>query len=91
MDKVEARAILDGRIAELRQQSFEDLVDAWLDHADGEEHYGASGTWYQLEIVGFWDDKKARHLRVFVFIDDGGWGSMGDSLIMAPDGSFIGE
>ena len=91
MDKAEARAILDRRIAELRQQSYEDLRDAWLHQPNSEDHYGASGTWYQVEIEAFWDDKKARHLRVFVFVDTGGWRNVGDSFIVAPDGSFIGE
>lgn len=91
MDKVEARAILDRRIDELRQQSYEELRDTYLAQADGEDHYGPSGTWYQAEIVAYWDDEEARHLHVFVSIDDGGWRSVGASFIVAPDGSFVGE
>jgi len=47
-----------------------------------------------MEKQAFWGDKKGVDIRVLVSIDDGGWGSlfpMTQSLIMAPDGSFVGE
>jgi hypothetical protein len=91
MDTVEARAILDGRVAQLRQQSYEELRDTWLGKPDAEDHTGASGAWYQVEIEGLWDDEKARHLRLVISIDQGAWRSMMESFIVAPDGSFIGE
>ena len=58
------------------------------------EVVGPSGTVYQLEVTAFWDDKKARNLRVIVTIDDGGWRAfvpLTTDFIMGPDGSFVGE
>jgi hypothetical protein len=54
-----------------------------------------SGRVFQLEVLTFWDDKRARDLRVMVAIDDSmGWrirDYLSDDFIMAPDGSFVGE
>lgn len=45
-----------------------------------------------VETQAFWDDEAARHLRVLVSVDTGGWfAHVTDSFIVAPDGSFIGE
>ena len=86
----EARALLDRRLTELRQQSYEQLRDDWLGQADSEDYTGANGEWYQVETQALWDDKKAKHLRVVVSVDEDGK-SLTDSFIIAPDGSFIGE
>lgn len=92
MDKAEARSFSDRRVTELRQQSYEELRDDWLDKADADGYTGPSGTWYQVETQAFWDDKKSKHLRVLVSIDPGGgWRGMTDSFIIAPDSSFIEE
>jgi hypothetical protein len=91
VDEVEARTILNRRVSQLRQQPYEELKDGWLAHWDSEDYTGLSGVWYQVEIGAFWDDEKARHLRVLVSIDTGGQRGLTDSFIIAPDGSFIGE
>ena len=39
MDKVEARAIVDRRVTELRQQSYEQLRDDWLNKPDSEDYF----------------------------------------------------
>jgi hypothetical protein len=53
-----------------------------------------SGQPFQIEILGFWDDRRSGNLRVHAAIDDGGWSAfipLGDDFIKAPDGSFVGE
>ena len=58
------------------------------------EVVGPSGSQYQVEITGFWDDRKAGNLRVIVTIDDGGWRAfmpLTTGFIVGPDGSFVGE
>jgi hypothetical protein len=92
MDKVEARQVLAGKIAELRRWSYADLLRFM--EPEGLEVAGPSGAIYQLEVEAFWDDKRSRHLRVLASIDDGGWRAFAplcDDFIIAPDGSFIGE
>ncbi|QIK65662.1 hypothetical protein G7072_04295 [Nocardioides sp. HDW12B] len=95
MDEVEARAVLDRRVMQLRDQSYEELRDTWLLRPDCEDVTGASGIWYQVEIEALWDDKKARTLRMFVAIDDGrGWRAFAPlttTFVVAPDGTFLGE
>ena len=54
----------------------------------------ASGVRYQIELQAFWDDKRAKNLRLIGAIDDGGWSSylpLTDNFIVARDGSFVGE
>lgn len=92
MDKVEARQVLAGKIAQLRRRSYTDLLRFM--EPEGLEVAGPSGTIYQLEVQAFWDDKRSRHLRVLASIDDGGWRAFAplcEDFIIAPDGSFIGE
>jgi hypothetical protein len=93
MDKVEARQVLAGKIAELRRWSYTDLLRFFME-PEGLEVIGPSGTIYQLEIQALWDDKRSRHLRVLASTDDGGWRAFAplcDDVIIAPDGSFIGK
>jgi hypothetical protein len=92
MDKVEARQVLAGKLAELRGRSYTDLLGFM--EPEGLGVAGPSRTIYQLEVQAFWDDKRSRHLRVLVSSDDGGWSAFAplcDDFIIAPDGSFIGE
>lgn len=95
VDEVEARRILNRRLAELRRQSFSDLKDAWLEQPDCEQIPGKAGVEYQIEIEALWEDRNAQHLRLVLSIDDGrGWRAFApltDSFIVAPDGSFVGE
>ncbi|SDR70337.1 hypothetical protein [Actinopolymorpha singaporensis] len=94
MDKTEARRLAVDRIAELRQMSYAELRDRFLDQPQCDEVRAVSGTVYQVETEGFWDDQEAVHLRILVYVDDGGWAAfspVGDSFIVAPDGSFVGE
>ena len=95
MDKKEARAILAAEIKRLRKESYAELCNR-QERKDPEvkEIKGESGTKYGLEIECIWDGPKNGNLRVMCWIDDGGWRAfmpLGDSFIMAPDGSFVGE
>jgi hypothetical protein len=91
VNKREAREIQAARIEELRRLSYQELVERLVDTGPLiEEIVGPSGTTYQLEIQGLWEDKRSSTLRVLVSIDDGGWRSFmplgGADFIMRPDG-----
>ena len=93
MDKVETAEILKQELLHYRKRSQADLLYL-LDNQDTFDRIGPSGTVYQLEIQAYWDDESRRELRVTACIDDGGWSAFyppGDSFIMRPDGSFVGE
>ena len=93
MDKDEAREILSGAIAELRERSYDLLRDS-LGEPEMREVAGPSGTTYQLETQVFWDSAPGGDLRVIVSIDDGrvsAFKPLSDDFIIAPDGSFVGE
>jgi hypothetical protein len=94
MDKLEARRILDRRIAELREEPYERLKSHWLHQPDCEQITADSGAKYQVEIEALWDDEFAGHLRLVASIDDGGWRALvpiTEGFIVASDGSFVGE
>lgn len=92
MDKVEARALLDQKVRELRQLSYAELQR--FQEPVVFELTGPSGAWYQIEVEAFWDDRRDNNLRVLAAIDDGGWSAihpMTDDFIIAPNGTFVGE
>ena len=94
MDKVEAKEILDQKIAELRALPYSELCSR-LGHYEHVGVTGKFGTSYLLDIGVHWDSKRGDNLRVIVSIDDGAWRIikrlMSDDFIIAPDGSFIDE
>ena len=93
MDKDEAREILAGVIAGLRERSYGQLRKL-LDASEMREATGRAGATYQIEVQSFWDDAPAGNLRVTAAIDDGGLSAfkpLSDDFIIAPDGSFVGE
>jgi len=94
MDKPEASAILATEVQKLRKRPYCDLVRRLLDKQETFEVTAASGVRYQIELQAFWDDKRAKNLRLIGAIDDGGWSSylpLTDNFIVAPDGSFVGK
>ncbi|HXJ20642.1 MAG TPA: hypothetical protein VMT03_10445 [Polyangia bacterium] len=57
---------------------------------------GASGVDYNVEImIRFGSPDQKTNVRVMAFVDDHRWPAWfrptGDSFIVAPDGSFVGE
>jgi hypothetical protein len=55
---------------------------------------GPPGTTYQVETEAFWDRGREGDLRLMVTVDDGGWRAfapLGESFILARDGTFVGE
>ena len=94
MDKVEARKVLAGHMAGLRQLSYQELVERLLDRVEAFEVAGPSGAEYQVELQAFWDGRPDDVLRVIGSVDDGRWRAflpLTDSFLVAPDGSFVGE
>ena len=93
MDSTEARDLLGKQIDHLRRLSYAELR-ARVEQSETNEISGPSGTTYQLQVQVFWDGRKDENLRVIANIDDGGWRAfapLGESFIMTPDGSFVGE
>jgi hypothetical protein len=94
VDKDEARRLALARIAELRQLGWSELRDRYLQRPETVEVGGPSGTRYQVETQAFWDRGTEGDLRVMVSVDDGGWRAfvpLGESFILARNGSFVGE
>jgi hypothetical protein len=92
MDKVEAGALLQQRVRNLRAQSYKSL-QAFIEPVTIEVE-GPSGAGYQLEVQAFWDDEEGGNLRVIASIDDMGLRAlspMSDDFIKASDDSFVGE
>lgn len=96
MDKQEATSILEKEISQLRKKPYSRFRD-WVER----KNYGTkrlkakSGMEYQISYQAFYDDKKAKTIRVMVNIDDGtGISSfipMSSDFIIAPNGTFVGE
>ena len=94
MDKHEAALVAEAKLDELRRRSYDALVSDYLGRPENQELTAGSGAEYQLEVEGFWDDRRKQHLRVVVAVDDGGWRAfvpLTRSFIIAPDGVFVGE
>lgn len=94
VNKPEARQLAANIIESLRAETYEALVDRYLNKEELIEVVGKSGTPYSLEVQAFWDSGDPGNLRVMVAIDDGGWRAFSpltDDFIMAPDSSFVGE
>ena len=94
MDKHEAALVAEAKLDELRRRSYDALVSDYLGRPENQELIAGSGAEYQLEVEGFWDDRRKQHLRVVVAVDDGGWRAfvpLTRSFIIAPDGVFVGE
>lgn len=95
MDKAEARAVTEERIAPLRDLSHGDLAAKLLGKPLNEEIVGPSGTNYQVEILGVWDKDEGGDFHVMTSIDDFSWRSFapfsGAAFIMRPDGTFVDE
>jgi hypothetical protein len=90
---IEAQMILSDQIRRLRALPYSELLR--YREPDAFEVAAPSGRIFQVEVLAVWDDRKRRHLRVLVHMDN----SMGmrarpyliDNFIIAPDGSFVGE
>ena len=94
MNKAEAREVALARVAELRQLDWSELRDRYLRRPETLEVSRPSGAAYQVETEAFWDGRKEGDLRVTVTVDDGGWRAfvpLGESFILARDGTFVGE
>jgi hypothetical protein len=94
MNKAEAREVALARVAELRRLDWSELRDRYLRRPETLEVRAPSGTTYQVETEALWDGGREGDLRVFVTVDDGGWRAfmpLGESFILARDGSFVGE
>ena len=94
MNKQEALAVLERQLAEYRKFSHTELA-ARIGDDEQCEVIGPSGTEYQIEVQFLWDGPPDGNIRVFGGIDDGtmlaAFRPVCGSIIMAPDGRFLGE
>ncbi|MGH2581313.1 MAG: hypothetical protein ACRDFQ_00280 [Anaerolineales bacterium] len=96
MDKNEAREIVRRELDEYRKQSFNKL-SRLVGEQIVVERTGPSGTAYQIEVEGMWDDprKVGGDLRVMAAIDDGtllgAFSPLTEGFIITPGGRFSGD
>jgi hypothetical protein len=93
VDHQVAYAVIDTWLAELRHQTYQDLVGL-IGHPETRQVRGEDQKAYQLEMQVFWDSKKGGAVRVMVSADDGGLRAfmpLTSDFIMSPDGSFVGD
>ena len=93
MNEVEALRLLQGQLRQWRKRSWAQLREE-VSQSHRFEVTGESGTWYQIEVQVFWDDKPNGAIRVMASIDNGGWRALvplNDDFILAPDGTFVDE
>jgi hypothetical protein len=92
--KVEAALVADDQMQALRRQTYDELVERYVNSSGCFEVSGTSGTPYQVEVQAFWDAGKPGDLRVLVAVDDGAiqaFAPLTRDFIIGPDGSFVGE
>jgi hypothetical protein len=65
-DRAEARRLFAKLYESVREKSYRELRDLFLDHERSEEIAGPSGKRYVSEVLAYWDDKPDGALRVFV-------------------------
>ncbi len=95
-DKQEARQLVTDVLRHLRDLSHDELVRRFVGQPpETREIRAHSGTVYELEVQGFWDDRRQRTVRVLVSVFDDTLRAMlsplSEDFIKAPDGSFVGE
>jgi hypothetical protein len=94
VNKVEATEVARTIVDALRELTYQELVDRYLDSSEHRDVLGESGVSYQTETQALWDTGEPGNLRVLVSIDDRGWKAWSPllfSFIKAPDGSFVGD
>lgn len=94
MNRSEAKNIITKELVKYRSKSYKELSEMIGKVPFSAEVNSEDGTWYQIEIEAFWDDKTHGDVRVMGSIDDGTWSAfypVTDSFIKRPDGSFTGE
>ena len=91
----EAAVIAESIITRLRSLPYETLVDRLLNDVETEEVSAESGVQHQVEIQAMWDSGRPGDLRVLVGVDDGSlrgsFSPVDRALVIANDGSFVGE
>jgi hypothetical protein len=96
MDKQEAHSILAEHLTRYRSRSYAELAACVRQgRIDTPEMVAPSGSWYQIEVQFFWDDKPNSDVRVSGSISDGrgirAFVPLSDSFILSPEGTFVGE
>ena len=93
MNKVEALGLLESQLRPWRERSWAQLREE-MNQSRRFERIGESGTWYQVEVQVFCDDKPDGAIRVMASIDDGGCRALvplNDDFILASGGTFVDE
>jgi hypothetical protein len=91
MSTAEAKAVLIKELAKYRGRSYREL-SALVETPEAFFVSAPSGTQYQVEVEGIWDDKPNGLLRVHGMIDGGGIDPrhpMVECFLIAPSGKLI--
>jgi hypothetical protein len=92
MSREIARAIIEGRLKELRKFSYGELVKL-VGQIPCDRINGPDGE-YQMETETRWDSKAGGNIRVIVAVDGPGASAfkpLTETFIMSADGAIIGE
>jgi hypothetical protein len=90
MEKGKLLQLLNEEIERLKQMDYAELVEL-VDKVEARQ-IGEGGSFYQVEIQAFFDDKKTGTLRVMVMVDDGGWRAFSpltSDFLITPTGHFV--
>ena len=93
MNRENGKMLLAGRLAHYRGYRYEQLTEL-IGSCQVEELSGSDGALFQLEFGFYGDDKLAGNVRVIGSIDGGGVSALTpltDGVIMATDGTFVGD
>lgn len=96
MTREEAKAILASHVRELKNRPYAEF-HSWVLAKKIQTPLvkGTSSIEYQVEIEARWDSQPEGDIRVLVSVDDGGLVSslvpLGDSFLIPPDGSLVGQ
>jgi hypothetical protein len=95
VEALEAREIATQRVAELQNETYQNLVADYLDRSVHNDIAGATGTTYDVEVQAFWEDsRKPGTLLVRVTVD---WPLRGlrhlaiRDFLIGSDGNVVGE
>lgn len=93
MSREIARAIIEGKLRELRARSYRELTE-WVGQARCDRANGSDNSEYQVETEVRWGSKAGGNIRVIVAADGPGVGAfrpLVGAFIVSVDGSLLDE
>src|SRR5262249_45589838 len=94
MNTTEASSILSECLAQYRSRPYSELAACAAEHrVEIPRIFGPSGTFYDVAVSFFWDDKPNGCVRVMAAVGKGirSFFPLTESFILSPEGQFVGE